>query len=160
MLGDWSWLNKVLVEGPDAEALLEYASVRSIASQSPGRSRFTPMVAENGKLAIEGLTMRLADEEFLFTQSGALQWLRQVQARSGLERVKLTDVTPDFTCFASRDHGHTTCSRRSWVRTGATSRSPTSLDAPVRHGRHDRPPRGDRGAWLRTLHAHRNRSGP
>jgi glycine cleavage system aminomethyltransferase T len=100
MLGDWSWLNKVLVEGPDAEALLEYASVRSIASQSPGRSRFTPMVAENGKLAIEGLTMRLADEEFLFTQSGALQWLRQVQARSGLERVKLTDVTPDFTCFA------------------------------------------------------------
>jgi vanillate/3-O-methylgallate O-demethylase len=82
MIGDWSWLNKVLITGPDAERFLNYASARDIRGQEPGQSKFTPMVADNGKLAIEGLTMKLAEGEYLFTQSGALQWLRHVLAQS------------------------------------------------------------------------------
>ena len=100
MIGDWSWLNKVLVTGPDAERFLNYASAREITGQEPGQSKFTPMVADNGKIALEGLTMKLAEGEYLFTQSGALQWLRHVLAESRFEGVELTDVTPDYTCYA------------------------------------------------------------
>jgi len=99
VLGDWSWLNKVLVRGPNAERLLNYATVKNIARQEVGQVMFTPMVNEAGKIAIEGLTYKLADDVFMFTQSGAQMWLAHLQDVTGIE-VELEDVTPDYSCFA------------------------------------------------------------
>ncbi len=99
ILGDWSWLNKVMVRGRNAEKLLDFATVKNIARQEVGQVMFTPMVNEDGKIAIEGLTYKLADDEFLFTQSGAQMWLRHLRDVTGLD-VELEDVTPDYSCFA------------------------------------------------------------
>jgi vanillate/3-O-methylgallate O-demethylase len=99
VLGDWSWLNKVMVRGANAEKLLDYATVKNIARQEVGQVMFTPMVNEDGKIAIEGLTYKLADDEYLFTQSGAQMWLRHLRDVTGLD-VELEDVTPDYSCFA------------------------------------------------------------
>lgn len=99
VLGDWSWLNKVMVTGPNAEKFLDYASVQRVAGREAGQVLFTPMTNEDGKVAIEGLTFKLADDRFLFSQSGAQMWLRHLRERTGIE-VELEDVTPDYTCFA------------------------------------------------------------
>ena len=50
-------------------------------------------------MAIEGLTLKLAEDEYLFTQSAGLKWLEFLRAQTGM-KVELQDVTPDYTCYA------------------------------------------------------------
>ena len=99
VVGDWSWLNKTRVRGRDAGRFMDYATVKDLSRQQAGQIRYTPMVDEAGKVAIEGLTLKLADDEYIFTQSAGLKWLEYLRERSGI-RVELEDVTPDYTCYA------------------------------------------------------------
>jgi len=99
ILGDWSWLNKVRVTGPDAARFLNFATVKDISRQQVGQIMYTPMTNEDGKVAIEGLTWKFGDNDFIFTQSGAQSWLPQILQLTGFD-VTLEDVTPDYTCFA------------------------------------------------------------
>ena len=99
IIGDWSWLNKVLVTGPDAGSFLSFATVKDISRQQIGQIMYTPMVNEDGKVAIEGLTLRLGENEYMFSQSGAQSWLPQLHRMTDFD-VTLEDVTPDYTCYA------------------------------------------------------------
>ncbi len=99
VLGDWSWLNKTRVTGKDAAAFMNYATVKDLSQQAVGQIMYTPMLSAEGKVAIEGLTLKLAEDEYLFTQSAGLKWLELVRALSGMQ-VELQDVTPDYTCYA------------------------------------------------------------
>jgi glycine cleavage system aminomethyltransferase T len=99
VLGDWSWLNKTRVRGPDALRFMNYATVKDLSRQQTGQIVYTPMVNAEGKVAIEGLTLKLADDEYLFTQSGALKWLELLRDATGM-KVEFEDVTPDYTCYA------------------------------------------------------------
>ena len=99
ILGDWSWLNKIMVRGPDAARFMDYATVKDLSRQRIGQIVYTPMVDDNGKVAIEGLTFKFAEDEFMFTQSGAQMWLAHLKERTGWN-VEFEDVTPDYTCFA------------------------------------------------------------
>jgi vanillate/3-O-methylgallate O-demethylase len=99
VLGDWSWLNKTLVKGPDAQRFMNYATVKDLSRQQVGQAMYTPMVNADGKVAIEGLTWRLADDAFLFTQSGARHWFDYLHGLQDLN-VTIEDVTPDYTCYA------------------------------------------------------------
>ena len=65
----------------------------------PGQIVYTPMVNDQGKVAIEGLTLKLAEDEYLFTQSAGLKWLEFLREHIGA-KVELEDVTPDYTCYA------------------------------------------------------------
>src|SRR5580765_7071094 len=99
VVGDWSWLNKTRVRGRDAARLIGYATVKDTSRQVPGQILYTPMTDAAGKVAIEGLTWQLADDDFIFTQSAGLKWLEFLRDRIGA-KVELTDVTPDYTCYA------------------------------------------------------------
>lgn len=99
ILGDWSWLNKVIIKGPDATRFLNFATVRDHSRQKVGQTYFAPMVNADGKVALEGLALRLADDEFLFSQSGAQSWLASLLDNAKMN-VTLTDVTADYCCFA------------------------------------------------------------
>jgi vanillate/3-O-methylgallate O-demethylase len=99
VIGDWSWLNKTRVHGRDAARLMDYATVKDLSKQQVGQIVYTPMVNENGKVAIEGLTLKLAEDEYLFTQSAGLKWLEFLRQKTGL-KATLEDVTPDYTCYA------------------------------------------------------------
>src|SRR4051794_7422964 len=99
VLGDWSWLNKTRVRGRDAARLMNYATVKDLSKQAIGQVVYTPMVDEHGKVAIEGLTLKLAEDEYLFTQSAGYKWLHYLAAEIRAQ-VELTDVTPDYTCYA------------------------------------------------------------
>src|SRR2546423_823855 len=74
-------------------------TVKALSRRAAGQIMYTPMVNEAGKVAIEGLTLRLAEDEFIFTQSAGLKWLEFLREKSGL-KVELADVTPDYTCYA------------------------------------------------------------
>src|SRR5258708_33379588 len=99
VVGDWSWLNKPRVRGPDSARFMDYATVKDLSKQEAGQIVYTPMVNEAGKVAIEGLTLKLAEDEYLFTQAAGLKWLEFLRDRGGL-KVELEDVTPDYTCYA------------------------------------------------------------
>jgi glycine cleavage system aminomethyltransferase T len=99
VLGDWSWLNKTRVRGRDAGALLDYATVKDLSKQQAGQIVYTPMASAEGKVAIEGLTLKFADDDYLFSQSAGLKWLELLRSKTGL-KAELEDVTPDYTCFA------------------------------------------------------------
>jgi vanillate/3-O-methylgallate O-demethylase len=99
VLGDWSWLNKTRITGRDAGAFMNYATVKELGKQAVGQVMYTPMLSAEGKVAIEGLTLKLAADEYLFTQSAGLKWLEFLRAKTGM-KVELQDVTPDYTCFA------------------------------------------------------------
>jgi glycine cleavage system aminomethyltransferase T len=99
VVGDWSWLNKVRVTGPNAESFLDRISVKSVLKQEVGQTLFTPMTSADGRIAIEGLTLKLAENDYLFTQSGAQFWLPLQAKLLGVD-VGLEDQTPDWTCFA------------------------------------------------------------
>jgi len=99
VIGDWSWLNKTRIRGKDALKFMDYTTVKDLSKQEVGQILYTPMVNEAGKVAIEGLTLKLADDELIFTQSAGLKWLEFLRDKSGI-KVELDDVTPDYTCYA------------------------------------------------------------
>jgi|GEM_PF-1358060 len=99
ILGDWSWLNKVRITGPDASAFVNYATVTDLTGQDVGQVVFTPMVNEDGHVALEGLTFRRGEDEYLFSQSGAYSWFAHLKNHTGAD-VELEDVTADYTCYA------------------------------------------------------------
>jgi glycine cleavage system aminomethyltransferase T len=99
VLGDWSWLNKTRVTGKDAGAFMNYCAVKDVSRQQVGQVLYTPMLSAEGKVAIEGLTLKLAENEYLFTQSAGLKWFEFLRGKTGM-KVELRDVTPDYTCYA------------------------------------------------------------
>lgn len=99
VLGDWSWLNKTRVRGHDAFRFMNYATVKDLSKQQPGQIVYTPMMNAEGKVAIEGLTLKLGENDYLFTQSGALRWFEFLRQESGMD-VEFADETPEYTCFA------------------------------------------------------------
>lgn len=99
IIGDWSWLNKVRITGPDAEDFLDWASAKSVTRQQIGQALFSPLLSENGNIAVEGILLKLDENDYLYTQSGAQYWLKLLAEKSSY-RVELEDVTPDWTCFA------------------------------------------------------------
>jgi vanillate/3-O-methylgallate O-demethylase len=99
IVGDWSWLNKTMVRGPDASRFINYATVRDTSKQQVGQILYTPMVNGDGKIAIEGLTLKFSETEYMFSQSAGFQWLSKLLDMTRM-RVELEDVTADFTCYA------------------------------------------------------------
>jgi vanillate/3-O-methylgallate O-demethylase len=99
VIGDWSWLNKTRVRGPDAFRFMNYATVKDLSKQQPDHIIYTPMTNAEGKVAIEGLTLKLGENDYLFTQSAALKWFEFLRETTGMN-VEFEDVTPDYTCYA------------------------------------------------------------
>jgi len=99
ILGDWSWLHKVSVKGPDAAKFMAYASVKDLTRQQVGQVVFAPMVNVDGKVVVEGLSLRLSEEEFLYTAGGAETYLPLLKHQTEYN-ISVEDVTPDYTCFA------------------------------------------------------------
>ncbi len=80
-LGDVSTLGKMVVSGPDAEAMLQRIYPTDIATIKPGRSRYALMLNERGYVFDDGIVARVDETRFLltFTTGGASlaeMWIR------------------------------------------------------------------------------------
>lgn len=92
---DLSSMAKFLVEGRDAERLLNRVSANNVGV-TPGRLVYTPWCDEKGGLVADLTVTRLAPDRFLVIASDVLQrrvpaWLRR--HRASVERVAVTDIT-------------------------------------------------------------------
>jgi vanillate/3-O-methylgallate O-demethylase len=73
-IGDWSPLGKLKVKGPDALKFFSDISVNSFAKFDIGQAKHVVFCNGAGKVMGEGILMRLAAEEFLFTSGPGVLW--------------------------------------------------------------------------------------
>lgn len=74
-IGDWSPLAKFRLKGPDALQFFSDVSVNGFSAYEIGQAKHLSLCNERGKLMGEGILMRLADDEFLFTSGPGVPWL-------------------------------------------------------------------------------------
>jgi vanillate/3-O-methylgallate O-demethylase len=74
-IGDWSFLLKIRVFGPDALRLLSDLCVNSMADFAVGRAKHAVLCDHGGRVMAEGILMRLGAEEFSLQGGPMLYWL-------------------------------------------------------------------------------------
>jgi len=101
-VGDWSPLsNKFLVKGPDAIRFFADISVNSFARFEIGQAKHSIQCNADGKVMCEGVLMRLAEDEVLFT-CGPTYWT-EYQFQKG--RYDATGVQLGLTRFIIQVQG-------------------------------------------------------
>ena len=84
-IGDWSPLsNKFLVKGRDALKFFSNIVVNSLAKFEIGQAKHMIMCNRSGKIVCEGISMRLAEDEIIFT-SGPVFWPGFMFAKGGYD---------------------------------------------------------------------------
>lgn len=73
-IGDWSPLPKIMVEGPEALRFFSDFGVNSFAKFAIGQAKHVVMCSEQGKVAGEGILMRLGEQSFKFTGGPVIAW--------------------------------------------------------------------------------------
>nr|WP_274637146.1 glycine cleavage T C-terminal barrel domain-containing protein [Microbacterium bovistercoris] len=96
-LGDWSSLAKIVVRGPDAHAFLSQLGMNDLSRFDIGQIKHHVQLDEHGWVASEGILLRLADDEFLFT-AGSGDWLLW-QLNQGTWDAAVRDISPDRFIF-------------------------------------------------------------
>lgn len=73
-IGDWSPLAKMRVKGPDAIRFFSSIAVNSFAKFEIGQAKHIILCNTSGKIMGEGVLMRLAEDEVLFTSGPGVAW--------------------------------------------------------------------------------------
>jgi aminomethyltransferase len=101
-LFDLSHMGELMVTGPAAAGVLDYALVGSMSALKPGRARYTMICAEDGGVLDDLIVYRLAETEFLVVANAAntraVTTLLSDRA-AGLEAV-VADRTGDYALIA------------------------------------------------------------
>jgi glycine cleavage system aminomethyltransferase T len=97
-IGNWSTLRKSLIKGPDASAFLNRLGVNSFSKFDIGQAKHFVMCTATGKVAAEGILMRLAQDEFLLTSGPGVLWIQWMLARQPC-RVTATEITAEQFIF-------------------------------------------------------------
>jgi vanillate/3-O-methylgallate O-demethylase len=96
-IGDWSPLAKIIVKGPDALKFLSWLGMNDLSKFEIGQIKHHVQLDESGYVAMEGILLRLGDDEFMFT-AGSGDWLLY-QFGQGEWDATVTEVTPDRYIF-------------------------------------------------------------
>jgi glycine cleavage system aminomethyltransferase T len=73
-IGDWSQCLKLRVRGPEALAFLEYLSTNTWPDFKQYTAKHSIMCRGDGKVVGEGLIMKLADDDYLYTSGPGIPW--------------------------------------------------------------------------------------
>lgn len=73
-IGDWSPLAKFRVKGPDALKFFSSIAVNSFAKFDIGQAKHVILCNKDGKIMGEGVLMRMAEDDFLFTSGPGVAW--------------------------------------------------------------------------------------
>lgn len=93
-VGDWSPLAKAIVEGPEALHFFNKTAMNGFQKFDIGQAKHAVFCNTGGKVAGEGVLMRLAEEKFLLTGGVVVSWA-QYQFEIGGYRATFKDVTSD-----------------------------------------------------------------
>ncbi|MFK7892180.1 MAG: glycine cleavage T C-terminal barrel domain-containing protein, partial [Granulosicoccus sp.] len=93
------------VSGPDAESLLEYASVVKVGEDTPvGKGVYTQFLDNAGGVRADLTILRLAADHFRIIDGGDAGnrdavWLRRMSEDRGLSKLQIEERTTDFACL-------------------------------------------------------------
>ncbi|MGB3246101.1 MAG: hypothetical protein WBB25_16325 [Sulfitobacter sp.] len=93
-IGDWSPLGKIRVRGREALKFFSDITVNSFAKFDIGQAKHAVFCNENGFLTGEGILMRLAEEDYLFTSGPGILWATY-QFQRGTYDATLTQEGPE-----------------------------------------------------------------
>ena len=92
-------MQKYIVEGPDAEAMLNHMVTRDVTKLACNRVTYVVWCTDEGRMVDDGTIFRLAEDRFMLTcGSPCLSWLRL--ASFGFDNVSVTDATDDFAALS------------------------------------------------------------
>jgi vanillate/3-O-methylgallate O-demethylase len=92
-IGDWSPLAKLRVRGRDALKFFSRIAVNSFASFDVGQAKHVILCNSSGKIMGEGVLMRLAEEDYLFTSGPGVAWA-DFQFRKGHYDAEASQIGP------------------------------------------------------------------
>lgn len=92
-IGDWSWLNKVLLKGPDVIKCMEASTINGYNKFPIGKGKHIISIREDGKMLGEGLAFRLSEDEILCT--GGLTITEGQMLKTTGFNVEYKDITAD-----------------------------------------------------------------
>jgi len=73
-IGDWSPLEKMQVSGPEALQFFSSIAVNGFTKFDVGQAKHIVLCNRSGKIMGEGVLMRLADDDYLFTSGPGVAW--------------------------------------------------------------------------------------
>lgn len=83
-LGDWSFLMDLEISGPDALRLFSDHTINSYASFPVGKAKHAVFCSSTGKVIVEGVLMRMADDVFRI-QSGPAPFVDFIASKGGYD---------------------------------------------------------------------------
>jgi vanillate/3-O-methylgallate O-demethylase len=92
-IGDWSPLAKMQVSGRDALKFFSTIAVNSFARFDVGQAKHIILCNSSGKIMGEGVLMKLADEDYLFTSGPGVAWA-DFQFRKGHYDAEASQIGP------------------------------------------------------------------
>src|SRR5215469_9335674 len=96
-LGDWTSLSKVTLRGRQALEFLSQAGLNDLSRFETGQVKHHVQLDGTGWVASEGVLVRLAEEEFMYT-AGSCDWLAWRFGQGGWD-AELTDISPETFIF-------------------------------------------------------------
>ena len=90
-IGDWTYLRKVLIKGPDVIECMKRSSITKFNKFPEGKGKHTLFVREDGKLIVDALSFRLAEDVVQVTGGQPVVTANVIQTE-GLD-VTVTDIT-------------------------------------------------------------------
>lgn len=92
-IGDWSPLAKFRVKGPDALKFFSAIAVNSFAKYAIGQAKHIVLCNNGGKIMGEGVLMKFADDDCLFTSGPGVAWADYC-FRKGNYNAEATQIGP------------------------------------------------------------------
>lgn len=93
-IGDWSWLNKMILSGPDSIKCLEQSTINGYRKFPVGKGRHIISITPNGKMIGDGIAFRLAEDKFMLT-GGTMVAEGKMINTTGCD-VEIEDVTEKY----------------------------------------------------------------
>lgn len=99
--GWYRWTHDLVeVKGADACAFLDYLFVNTIARAAVGRSKYTTMLNEDGKIIDDTIVMRMGETHYWVSTLYAPQFCKWAQAHKAAYAVAIEDITPTIDMYA------------------------------------------------------------
>ena len=92
-------MQKYLIEGPDAMALLNRMVTRDVSKLAVNRVTYVCWCTDSGRMIDDGTIFRLGEERYMLTcGSPSLAWLRKCQL--GFDKVQISECTEEYAALS------------------------------------------------------------
>lgn len=100
-VGWYRWTHDLVeVKGEDATGFLDCLFVNTVAKAAVGRSKYTTMLNEDGKIIDDTIVMHMEENRYWVSTLYAPQFCKWAEAHKADYTVEITDITPTVDMYA------------------------------------------------------------